>query len=73
MKVIAMTTALCLFAAPAVAQSVVKSVPPDGALKPGQRVLVDDGSCPTGQIRQIIGGSFVQRLPRSDTCVARRK
>ena len=73
MKLIAMTTALCLLAVPAMAQRVVKSVPPDGALKPGQRVLVDDGSCPAGQIRQIIGGSFVKHMPRSDSCVARRK
>jgi hypothetical protein len=73
MKVIAMTTVLCLFAAPAMAQRVVKSVPPEGSLKPGQRVLVDDGTCPAGQIRQVVGGSFAPRLPRSDSCVARRK
>lgn len=73
MKVIAMTTALCLFAVPAMAQRVVKNVPPEGALKPGQRVLVDDGTCPSGQIREIVGGSFAPRLPRSDRCIARRK
>ena len=73
MKVIAATTALCLFAVPAMAQRVLKSMPPEGSLKPGQRVLVDDGTCPAGQIRAIVGGSFAPRLPRSDACVARRK
>ena len=73
MKVIAMTTALYLLAIPAMAQRVVKSVPPDGALKPGQRVLVDDGTCAPGQIRQTVGGSYAPRLPRSDSCVTRRK
>ena len=29
-----------------------------GALKPGQRALVDDGSCPAGQIKEVIGGNF---------------
>jgi hypothetical protein len=35
---------------------VVKKEPPLGALKPGEVVLVDDGSCPSGQIKRVVGG-----------------
>jgi hypothetical protein len=31
-----------------------------GALKPGQRVLVDDDTSPTGQIKELIGGDHVK-------------
>ena len=35
-------------------------------------VLVDDGSCPSGQILQVIGGHSVQRISRQRVCVPRR-
>ena len=35
----------------------LKSEPREGHLRPGQRVLVDDGRCPSGQIKEVIGGS----------------
>jgi hypothetical protein len=55
---------------------VLKRAPPMGALKPGQVVLVDDGSCPAGQIRQLTGGDHVkaggkQHAERRSRCVAR--
>jgi len=31
--------------------------PPKGRLPAGQKVLVDDGSCPKGQIKEVKGGS----------------
>jgi len=37
--------------------NVLKQEPPLGALKPGQRVLVDDGSCGPGKIKEVIGGN----------------
>ena len=37
--------------------AVLKSEPGEGQLRPGQRVLVDDGSCPAGQIKEVVGGS----------------
>ena len=40
-----------------VAATVLKTEPPMGALKEGQRVLVDDGPCPPGQLREVIGGN----------------
>ena len=35
----------------------LKKEPPMGQLKEGQRVLVDDGTCPKGQIKEVIGGN----------------
>jgi hypothetical protein len=42
------------------AATTLKREPAMGNLKPGQRVLVDDGSCPKGQIREVIGGDHVK-------------
>jgi hypothetical protein len=40
------------------AVEILTEEPPMGKLAPGQRVLVDDGSCPSGQIKEVIGGDF---------------
>ncbi len=48
---------MLMLATPAAAATIVKQEPPAGALRHGQRVLVDDGSCPTGQIKEVIGAS----------------
>ncbi len=56
---VAMTLASC--------QSVLKAEPPKGGLKTGQKVLVDDGSCPAGQVKQVTGGS--SNTPRLKECV----
>jgi hypothetical protein len=47
-----------------------------GALKPGQKVLVDDGRCPKGQISEVIGGDHVEvggkaQVKRIRRCIAR--
>ena len=39
--------------APALAQKVLKADPPAGTLYTGTSVLVDDGSCPKGQIKKL--------------------
>jgi hypothetical protein len=39
---------------------ILKGEPPMGQLREGQTVLVDDGSCPVGQIKQVIGGNHVR-------------
>ena len=44
----------------AIAVSALKEEPPMWQLREGQTVLVDDGSCPAGQIKQIIGGNHVK-------------
>ena len=72
LSIAAMTS---LVASLAIAE-VLKRDPPMGALKPGQRVLVDDGSCPAGQIKQLIGGDHVkvggkQHVERRSSCVPR--
>jgi hypothetical protein len=59
---------------PASAQKVLNKEPPRGALKQGQVVLVDDGSCPAGRIKEISGGKgegkgSVKRVKR---CIPRR-
>jgi hypothetical protein len=55
---------------------VLKREPAMGALKEGQVVLVDDGKCPKGQIRQVVGGNHtdvggMKRIKRSSSCVPR--
>jgi hypothetical protein len=60
---------------PAAAQ-IVKREPPLGALKPGQRLLVDDGSCGPGQIKEVIGGNHVKvggysNVVRERRCIPR--
>ena len=56
---------------------VLKRDPAMGALKLGQRVLVDDGSCPKAQIREVVGGDHIkvggtQRIERQKRCIPRR-
>jgi hypothetical protein len=51
---------------------VLSQEPPMGALKPGQRVLVDDGSCPRGQIKEVIGGDHKTVGGRSNVVRQRR-
>ncbi|MGY3482667.1 hypothetical protein ACVW1C_000550 [Bradyrhizobium sp. USDA 4011] len=41
-------------------------------LRVGQRILVDDGSCPAGQIKQVIGAKLSQNgVVRTQSCVPR--
>ena len=56
------------------AQQVVRSEPPAGSLPSGAVVLVDDGTCGKGKIKQIIGGSTdpsSRGTARQRTCIAR--
>lgn len=57
-RVIAMLCALGLLMSNAWAgeTQILKRAPQEGGLRPGERVLVDDGSCPKGRIREIVGG-----------------
>lgn len=42
------------------------------ALRLGQRVYVDDGSCPAGQVKEVAGANLTPSgLVRSRQCVAR--
>ncbi len=67
--------ALSLVALPASA-AVLKEEPPMGTLKPSERVLVDNGSCPRGQVLELIGGDHrkvggKQMIERKRRCIAR--
>lgn len=61
---------------PAFAQEIVKREPAMGALRPGQRVLVDDGSCGRGMIKEVIGGNHYKvggnsNIVRERRCIPR--
>lgn len=73
-----------LLALPAVAgcqtgPQVLTQAPGPGRLRPGETVLVDDGSCPAGQVKQVVGGSDRVYMtdtprpgaPRQTSCVPR--
>jgi hypothetical protein len=74
MKVALLAAALCL-TMPLVlaAQQILKKEPPIPALKEGQRILVDNGSCPAGQVQEIRGGNVVKHIARNYRCVPRPK
>lgn len=41
-------------------------------LKLGQRVLVDDGTCPAGQVKEVRGAKMTDKgVVRTSSCVAR--
>lgn len=48
-----------------------KREPPKGALAWGKTVLVDDGTCPSGQIKEITGGNTRHAIPRKKKCIPR--
>jgi len=44
-----------------------------GDLKLGQRVLVDDGTCPAGQVREVRGARMTDKgVSRTSSCVPRQ-
>lgn len=46
------------------------SEPASGTLAYGSKVLVDDGTCPEGQIKQITGGNG-GKIGRKRECIAK--
>jgi hypothetical protein len=54
----------------------VKKEPPMGAMREGQVLLVDGGSCPAGQIKRVVGGNHTKvggtkQIVRTSSCVPR--
>ena len=45
--------------------------PPLGTLKVGEVVLVDDGSCPDGQIKEVTAGNRALLIDRTRRCIDR--
>jgi hypothetical protein len=72
MRILILCVAFSCLATDALAQRVLKQEPPLGSLATGKSVLVDDGTCPKGQIKKVTGGHMQRREPRSVTCVPRR-
>ena len=63
---------LCLLASPAAAQQVVPNERNIVELRLGQRILVDDGSCPAGQIKEISGSQMTTSgVLRTRKCIPR--
>ena len=50
---------------------IVKVEPAVGQLPTGAKVLVDDGSCPAGKIKQVVGGNTTIGQARARSCVPR--
>jgi hypothetical protein len=46
----------------------VKQEPPMGAMRQDQVLLVDDGSCPTGQIKRVVGGITLRWAVQNKSC-----
>jgi hypothetical protein len=72
------STALALLLASASAchaQMVVKSEPWEGKMEPGQVILVDDGTCGKGKIKEVTGGELAAMNPRPRTrrCIPKTK
>jgi hypothetical protein len=49
----------------------LRKEPPAGSVPTGSSVLVDDGSCPRGMIKEITGGNLERNVPRGRRCVTR--
>ena len=50
-------------------QTILQSEPAPGTLRTGQKVLVDNGSCPAGQVMQVTGST--PGVARAKQCVPR--
>ncbi|MBI5262846.1 MAG: hypothetical protein HY852_13620 [Bradyrhizobium sp.] len=57
--------------APALAEQVAREQDIVG-LRLGQRVMVDDGTCPAGQVKEVLGAKMMSNgISRTRTCVPR--
>jgi class 3 adenylate cyclase len=56
---------------PAYSKQVLRAEPALGQLPTGAAALVDDGTCPVGQIKQIVGGNVTTGQPRLRSCIPR--
>jgi hypothetical protein len=76
MKSYAISVLLLVLSASVATAEILKKEPKMGALREGQTVLVNDGSCPKGQIKRVVGGNHLKvggskQNERSRTCVPR--
>ena len=45
--------------------------PGGGTVRSGMTMLIDDGSCPKGQIKEITGGDDSRNIQRTRRCIKR--
>ena len=70
MRALTCVIALMLLSNAAQAQ-IFKSEPPPGKIAIEERIYVDDGTCPAGQIKEVIGGNPRLGTSRTRKCVVR--
>jgi hypothetical protein len=72
-QIIAWATLATLLAAGVSDAQVVKQEPFDGKMLPGAVILVDDGSCGKGKIKEVTGGEIgaMDPRPRTRRCIPR--
>lgn len=58
-------------AAPSI--EILRELPARGVLRLGEVIYVDDGECPPGEVKKIVGGSQKAGVARQVTCVKRPK
>ena len=74
MKPTAIALLLAVTPTLAAAQTVLKEEPKRNLLRHGQVVLVDDGSCPAGEIKEVTGGKddAAKQVRRTRRCVPKK-
>ena len=50
---------------------ILKEMPADGVVRRGHIVYVDDGKCPAGEVKKIVGGDRQAGVKRQVSCVKR--
>jgi Family of unknown function (DUF6719) len=70
-RIVASAAAAALWLTAAAATTKVSKEPPNGGLRYGERLLVDDGSCPAGQIKELTGAKSANGVKRLRRCIKR--
>jgi hypothetical protein len=69
---VALVAAMILGTASALAAVALMREPAEGDLRLGQRVRVDDGTCPPGQVKEVTAAKLTpQGITRTRVCVKR--
>ncbi len=56
---------------PAFSREMLKQEPAIGKLPTGASALIDDGTCPPGQVKLVVGGNVAKGEARQRSCIAR--
>ena len=74
-RIVALAALAYLLAASGGEAQVVKQEPFEGKMVPGAVILVDDGSCGKGKIKEVTGGEIgaMDPRPRTRRCIPKDK